>query len=254
MMMAEAWCPETETPQLGNEWVGFSRDRISRAWRRLPTCSTFYIQLILSPNTKKYCDGSGVQSADITRRMTLQGFCICVFVFLSFWCITNCSKSAVITGRWAADDTSGSLSQSTIFLFHKRRNTGKESLSGKSRHRIKISSNKLAMANHMTSWGFAMSKIQGCQNVWWRSRFSSWCPGVHNLVSEVRRYPVSKIWGCRWGFWCPWNRQWLGRLRGCQPVPGPPTIPYYTITYHPVPFYNKPYHTIPNHTSLDDHR
>ena len=104
------------------------------------------------------------------------------------------------------------------------------------------------MANHVTSWGFAMSKIQGCQNVWWRSRFSSWCPGVHNLVSEVRRYPVSKIWGCRWGFWCPWNRQWLGRLRGCQPVPGPPTIPYYTI--HTILCHSTTNHIIPYQTIL----
>ena len=80
-----------ETRQLGNEWVAFSRDRISRAWRGLPTC-TFYLQFI----------AANFNSVQPSRK-----------------------EYRVITGRRTADDTSASLSQSTIFLLHKRQRARK---------------------------------------------------------------------------------------------------------------------------------
>ena len=164
-----------------------------------------------------------------------------------------------------------SLSQSAIFLLHKSRAPGKRSLSvtSKSRHwdenrkwpEQKGTVQRIGQSYFLRLVSLVLaSKIKGRQKggglISAQDSADVLVVGAHDLVSKAHwSVLVSKIWGCRWGFSCPWTRQWSRRLSGCQPVPGPPTNhtpPYHvqwcTMVY--IMYHGTPGWTVPSQLSL----
>ena len=155
-----------------------------------------------------------------------------------------------------------SLSQSAIFLLHKSRAPGKRSLSvtSKSRHwdenrkwpEQKGTVQRIGQSYFLRLVSLVLaSKIKGRQKggglISAQDSAGVLVVGAQDLVSKAHwSVLVSKIWGCRWGFSCPWTRQWSRRLSGCQPVPGPPTNhtpPCHVLWCTMVHIYHVPWYT-----------
>ena len=146
-----------------------------------------------------------------------------------------------------------SLSQSAIFLLHKSRAPGKRSLSvtSKSRHwdenrkwpEQKGTVQRIGQSYFLRLVSLVLaSKIKGRQKggglISAQDSAGVLVVGAQDLVSKAHwSVLVSKIWGCRWGFSCPWPDNGRGDWAGVSLcLDHQPTIRHRTMC-NDVPWY-----------------